>query len=91
MEWYTRRIVDFLLPLSGSDLLPTISKSRQRNENGVTMTLSDYGDAQVNREQTMGAGHKGVANGTQYHNGRQDGSNRYTKTRYNNHSRRLWI
>jgi hypothetical protein len=37
----------------------------------VTTTLADYGDEQVNREQTTGAGHKGVASATQYHNGRQ--------------------
>jgi hypothetical protein len=40
----------------------------------VTAKVAHYGDEQVNREQTMGAGHKGVASGTQYHNGRQDGS-----------------
>jgi hypothetical protein len=38
----------------------------------VTTTLSDYGDAQVNQEQATSAGHKGVASGTQYHNGRHD-------------------
>jgi hypothetical protein len=38
----------------------------------VTTTVADYGDEQVNREQTMGAGHKGVASGTRYHNGRHD-------------------
>jgi hypothetical protein len=37
----------------------------------VTTTVADYGD-EVNREQTTGAGHKGVASGTRYHNGRQD-------------------
>jgi hypothetical protein len=35
----------------------------------VTTTVADYGDKQVNREQTTGAGHKGVASGTHYHNG----------------------
>jgi hypothetical protein len=30
----------------------------------VTTTISDYGDNQVNRDQTMGAGHNGVASGT---------------------------
>jgi hypothetical protein len=34
-------------------------------------TLADYGDEQVNREQMMGARHKGIANGTRYHNYRQ--------------------
>jgi hypothetical protein len=36
----------------------------------VTTTVADYEDEQVNRKQTTGAGHKGVASGTQYHNGR---------------------
>jgi hypothetical protein len=36
----------------------------------VTTTLADYGDERVNRDQTMGAGHKGVANRTRYHNDR---------------------
>jgi hypothetical protein len=36
----------------------------------VTTTVAYYGDEQVNREQTMGAGHKGVASGTQYNNDR---------------------
>jgi hypothetical protein len=43
----------------------------------VTTTVADYGYEQVNREHTTGAGHKGVASGTQYHNGRQDGSSKY--------------
>jgi hypothetical protein len=30
----------------------------------LTTTVADYGDAQVNREHTTGAGHKGVASGT---------------------------
>jgi hypothetical protein len=55
----------------------------------VTTTVADYGDEQVNRDQTTGAGHKGVASGTQYHNGRQDGSIRCTTTICNNHSSRL--
>jgi hypothetical protein len=38
----------------------------------VTTTVADYGDEQVNREQTTGAGHNGVASGKQYHNGRED-------------------
>jgi hypothetical protein len=38
----------------------------------VTNTVADYGDEQVNREQTTGAGYKGVASGTRYHNGRHD-------------------
>jgi hypothetical protein len=38
----------------------------------VTTTVADYGDEQVNREQTTGGGHKGVASGTRYHNGRHD-------------------
>jgi hypothetical protein len=38
----------------------------------VTTTVVDYGDEQVNREQTTGAGHKGIACGTRYHNGRHD-------------------
>jgi hypothetical protein len=38
----------------------------------VTTTVAYYGDEQVNREQTTGAGHKGVASGTGYHNGRHD-------------------
>jgi hypothetical protein len=50
----------------------------------------DYGDKQVNQEQTMGAGHKGIASGTQYHNGRQDGSSGCTTARCNNHSSTLW-
>jgi hypothetical protein len=29
----------------------------------VTTTVADYGHEQVNREHTMGAGHKGVASG----------------------------
>jgi hypothetical protein len=65
-------------------------KSRQRDGNGVTTTVADYGDKQVNREHTMGAGHKGVASGTQYHSGRHDGSIRCTTTRCNNHSSILW-
>jgi hypothetical protein len=36
----------------------------------VTTTAADYGDERVNREQTTGAGHKGVANRKQYHNDR---------------------
>jgi hypothetical protein len=56
----------------------------------VTTTVADYGDGQVNREQTTGAGHSGVASGTRYHNGRQDGSIRRTTTRCNNHSGILW-
>jgi hypothetical protein len=56
----------------------------------VTTTVADYGDERVNREQTMGAGHKGVANRTRYHNDRQDGSSRCTTTRCNNHISRLW-
>jgi hypothetical protein len=36
----------------------------------VTTTVADHGDKQVNREHTTGAGHKGVASRTQYHNGR---------------------
>jgi hypothetical protein len=43
---------------------------------GVSTTVADYGDEQVNQEQTTGAGYKGVASGTRYHNGRQDGSDR---------------
>jgi hypothetical protein len=38
----------------------------------ITTTVPDDGDKQVNREQTTGAGHKGVASGTRYHNGRHD-------------------
>jgi hypothetical protein len=38
----------------------------------VITIVSDYGDEQMNREQTTGAGHKGVASGAQYHNGRHD-------------------
>jgi hypothetical protein len=38
----------------------------------VTTTVADYGDEQVNRDHTMGVGHKGVASGTRYHNGRHD-------------------
>jgi hypothetical protein len=49
----------------------------------VTTTVADNGDEQVNREQTTGAGHKGVASGTQYHNGRQDGSTSCTTIRCN--------
>jgi hypothetical protein len=30
----------------------------------VTTTVADYGEEQVNQEQTTGAGHKGVASGT---------------------------
>jgi hypothetical protein len=56
----------------------------------VTTTVADYGEDQVNREQTTGAGHKGVASGTRYYNDRQDGSSRCTMTRCNNHSSRLW-
>jgi hypothetical protein len=56
----------------------------------VTTTVADYGDDQVNRDQTTGAGHKGVASGTRYHNDRHDGSSRCTTTRCNNHSSRLW-
>jgi hypothetical protein len=37
----------------------------------VTTTVADYGDEQVNREHMTGAGHKGVASGTLYHNGRR--------------------
>jgi hypothetical protein len=55
----------------------------------VTTTVADYVDEQVNREQTMGTGHNGVANGTWYHNGRLDGSIRCTTIRCNNHSSRL--
>jgi hypothetical protein len=55
-----------------------------------TATVADYGDELVNREQTTGAGHKGVASGTRYHNGRQGGLSRCTMIRYNNHSSRLW-
>jgi hypothetical protein len=36
----------------------------------VTTTVSEYGDEQVNQEQTTGAGHRGVASGTRYHNDR---------------------
>jgi hypothetical protein len=50
----------------------------------VTTTLADYGDEQVSREQTTGAGHNGVVIGTRDHNGRQDGSSRFTMTRCNN-------
>jgi hypothetical protein len=56
----------------------------------VTTTLADYGDTQVNREQTTGAGHTGVASGTPSHNDRQDDSIRCTTNRCNNHSSRLW-
>jgi hypothetical protein len=56
----------------------------------VTLTISDYGDDQVNQKQTMGAGHKGVASGTIYHNGRQDGSSRCTMTNCNNYSRSIF-
>jgi hypothetical protein len=56
----------------------------------VTTTVADYGDEQVSREQTTGAGHNGVASGTRDQNGRQDGSSRCTTTRCNNHSSRLW-
>jgi hypothetical protein len=56
----------------------------------VTTTVADYGDEQVNQEQTTGAGYKGVASGTPYHNGIQDGSIRCTTTRCNSHSSRLW-
>jgi hypothetical protein len=56
----------------------------------VTTTVADYGEEQVNRDHATGAGHKGVASGTQYHNGRQDSSSRCTTTRCNNHSSRLW-
>jgi hypothetical protein len=56
----------------------------------VTTTVADYGDEQVNQEQKMGAGHKGLASGKQYHNVRQDGSSRCSATRCNNHSSRLW-
>jgi hypothetical protein len=38
----------------------------------VTITIADYGDKQVNQDQTTGAGHKGVASGTRYHNDRHD-------------------
>jgi hypothetical protein len=38
----------------------------------VTTTVAYYGDEQVNREQTTGAGHTGVASGTHYHNDRHD-------------------
>jgi hypothetical protein len=38
----------------------------------VTTAVADYGDEQVNREQTTGAGHKGVVVGKRYHNGRHD-------------------
>jgi hypothetical protein len=55
----------------------------------VTTTVAYYGDEQVNREETTGAGHNVVASGTQYHNGRQDGSRRCTTTRCNNHGIRL--
>jgi hypothetical protein len=54
--------------------LQAFIKSRQIDENGVTTTVAEYGDEQVSREQTTGAGHNGVASGTQYNNGRQDGS-----------------
>jgi hypothetical protein len=56
----------------------------------TTTPVADNGDEQVNREQTMGADHNGVASGTRYHNGRQDGSSRCTTTRCKNHSSRLW-
>jgi hypothetical protein len=56
----------------------------------VTTTLSDYGDEQVSREQTTGAGHKGVTSGTRDQNDRHDGSRRCTTTICNNHSIRLW-
>jgi hypothetical protein len=36
----------------------------------VTTTVSDYVEERVNREQTTGVGHKGVANRTRYHNDR---------------------
>jgi hypothetical protein len=64
-----------LVPLSGSDLPPTISRHSSRadrDKNGETTTVADYGDERVNGEHMMGAGHKGVASGAQYHNGRQD-------------------
>jgi hypothetical protein len=56
----------------------------------VTTTVADYGDDQVNRDQTTGAGHKGAASGTRYFNDRQDGSSRCTATRCNKNSSRLW-
>jgi hypothetical protein len=49
----------------------------------VTTTVADYGEEKVNQEQKTGAGHNGVASGTQY-------SISCTKTRCNNHSSRLW-
>jgi hypothetical protein len=55
----------------------------------VTTTVADYGDEQVSREQTTGAGHDGVESGTYYHNGRQDGSSRCTTTICNNNISRL--
>jgi hypothetical protein len=79
----------FLVMICPNDLQAFI-KSRQIDENGVTTTVAEYGDEQVSREQTTGAGHNGVASGTQYNNGRQDGSSRCTTTRCNNHSSRLW-
>jgi hypothetical protein len=56
----------------------------------VTTTVAYHWDEQVSRDQTMGAGHKGAANGTRYHNDRQDGSSRFTTIICHNHSSRLW-
>jgi hypothetical protein len=89
MEWYTHSIGAFLLPLSGSDLPPTISRHSSRADKETKM-VADYGDYQMNQDHMTGAGHKGVASGTQYHNGRQDGSIRCTTTKCNNHSSILW-
>jgi hypothetical protein len=47
----------------------------------VTAAIVDYGDELVNREQTTGTGHVGIARGTQYHNGRHDCSSRCTTAR----------
>jgi hypothetical protein len=48
-----------------------------------------WGD-RVNRYETKGTGHRGVASGTRYHSGRQDGSSRCTITRCSNHIIRFW-
>jgi hypothetical protein len=56
----------------------------------VPTTIADYGDEQVGQYQMTGAGHDDVANGTWYHNGRQDGSSRCIPTRCNNYRSRLW-
>jgi hypothetical protein len=49
----------WLWPAPPHDLHAFI-KSRQRDKNGETTTVADYGGEQVNWEQTMGAGHKGI-------------------------------